>query len=434
MEKPPRRVAFLFVSWRRETGPLRGVRRGFDDGARIRAREARGTWANPRLSARNTNGKATPTGGFSITGLDDERRRSARQCSAVLFSLDLTPKAILMKKRRIIALSTLAVAAIYFFTVGKLEASRIATPLDGGTSVSGPAPDSTMLMNDVRTLASPAFKGRRTGSDGSKMAQAYITKRYVELGLQPYGTSYAMPFSFTQHSIRGLFSAGKKYSNEFPAAVNLIGYIKGSAQPERVMVVSAHYDHLGERNGLVYPGADDNASGVAAMLATAAYFQQHPPLHTVVFAAFDAEELGLRGSEAFVKALPFPRAQLALDLNFDMVSRSDSNELWVAGLRYSPELKTLVAAAAKHSTVKLKVGHDKPMLLAGAVEDWTASSDHGNFHDAGVPFLYFGVDDHADYHQPTDSTEKINPAFYANVASLLIDVAMMADRNLQMLE
>jgi Zn-dependent M28 family amino/carboxypeptidase len=339
-----------------------------------------------------------------------------------------------MKKRRVIALSTLAVAAIYFVAAGKLEASRIATPLAGGASVSGPIADSTALMNDVRTLASPAFKGRRTGSEGNKLAQAYITKRYSELGLQAYGASYAMPFSFTQHSIRGLFSAGKKYTNEFPDAANLVGYIKGSARPERVMVVSAHYDHLGERNGVVYPGADDNASGVGAMLATAAYFKQHPPLHTVVFAAFDAEELGLRGSEAFVKALPFPRDQLALDLNFDMVSRSDSNELWVAGLRYSPELRNLVAAAAKNSTVKLKVGHDKPMLLAGTVEDWTASSDQGNFHDAGVPFLYFGVDDHADYHRPTDIAEKINPAFYANVASLLIDVAVMADRNLQMLK
>ena len=336
-----------------------------------------------------------------------------------------------MKNKRIIGPSLVAMAVAYFFVVGKLEAARIATPLDGGANASGPVVDTPRLMEDVRTLAAPALKGRRTGSDGSKLAQTYITQRFSELGLQPYGATYAMPFSFTHKSIRGLFTSGKTYKNEYPSATNLVGYIKGSMDPGRIMVVSAHYDHLGERNGTVYPGADDNASGVAAMLAVAAYFKQNPPLHTVAFAAFDAEELGLRGSAAFVKALPFPRGQLAFNLNLDMVSRNDSNEIWAGGVYYSPGLKGLVAAAAQHSTVKVRVGHDKPMLLAGSVEDWTSSSDHGPFHDAGVPFLYFGVDDHADYHQPTDVVEKIDPVFYSKVTSLLIDVALMADHNLQ---
>ena len=335
-----------------------------------------------------------------------------------------------MKKKRIIGLSVVALAIAYVFVAGRLEAARIAVPLESAAAAAGPAVETPVLMDDVRMLSSSAFAGRRTGTDGSKLAQAYIAKRFGELGLQAFGTSYAMPFSFTHTSVRGLFGVGSTYKKKYPSAVNLAGFIKGSREPERIIVVSAHYDHLGERGGVVYPGADDNASGVAAMLAIAKYFKDHPPQNTIVFVAFDAEELGLHGAQTFVKALPFAREKLALNLNLDMVSRNDDNEIWAAGVFHSPALKELVAAAAKRSTLKVKTGHDKPMLFAGTVEDWSASSDHGAFHDAGVPWLYFGVADHADYHQPTDVAEKINPVFYSQVTSLLIDVAMIADRNL----
>lgn len=341
-----------------------------------------------------------------------------------------------MKIRRIIIIvASLAVLAIaYILMVEKIETARIATPLEGGTVISGPAVNTPVLMADVRALASPVFKGRLTGTGGSKLAQAYISKRFSEVGLQPYGAGYTVPFGFTRTSIGNLLRSGKTYKSEYPDATNVVGFIRGSKAPNRVMVVSAHYDHLGERGGAVYAGADDNASGVAAMLAVAAHFKQHPPLHTVVFVAFDAEELGSGGANAFLKALPFPREQLAFNLNLDMVSRNDSNEVWASGLYHNPSLRYLVAAAARHSTVKVRTGHDKPMLMAGRVEDWTYSSDHRSFHAAGVPFLYFGVADHADYHQPTDVAEKIDPAFYSKVTSLLIDVALMADHNLQSIQ
>lgn len=337
-------------------------------------------------------------------------------------------------KKRFIGVSIVALAVTYIFVVGKLEAARIAAPLDSAALASGPAVDSATLMEDVRRLASPSMKGRRTGTEGSKLAQAYISGRFAQIGLQPYSASYVMPFSFTHTSIKALVGVGKSYKTRYPFAANLVGYIKGSVEPGRIMVVSAHYDHLGERNGVIYPGADDNASGVGAMLAIAAYFKQHPPVNTSVFVAFDAEELGLKGAEAFVAALPFPREKLAMNLNLDMVSRNDNKEIWVAGVFHNPLLKDLVAAAAKRSAIKVKMGHDKPLLFAGTVEDWTGSSDHGPFHAAGVPFLYFGVEDHADYHQPTDVAEKINAQFYGQVTSLLIDVAATADLKLQMLK
>lgn len=335
-----------------------------------------------------------------------------------------------MKKILLILATAVLLAVAYYFAAGYLEARRIATPLPSGPVADGPQIDQATLMEDVRTLSSPQYAGRRTGSEGSKLAQAYLAGRFKQAGIVPFGTDVAMPFSFTHTSVKGELS-GESGTTEYPSAVNLIGHIKGSLHPERVMVVSAHYDHLGVRDGVAYLGADDNASGVAAMLAVAAYFRDHPPQNTVVFAAFDGEELGKQGAKAFLAELPFPIAQLKLNLNLDMVSRNDKNEIFVAGTSYRPGLKELLAVPAAGSTLKVKLGHDRPAILAGGVEDWTDSSDHGPFHAAGIPFLYFGVEDHADYHGPGDTFDKIKPAFYTEAVRLIVRTAAHLDRNLE---
>ncbi|MDB5934477.1 MAG: Peptidase [Massilia sp.] len=337
-----------------------------------------------------------------------------------------------MKKTRLLRVAVLlAAAGAYVVVARNAEEKRIATPLPAAGVAAASPVDSAVLLDDVRTLASPEFSGRRTGTDGSRKAQAFLQRRFAALGLKPFGAGYAQPFAFTHTSIKGLVMPGRPYKTDYPSAANYVGYIAGTAMPERVIVVSAHYDHLGLKDGKVYAGADDNASGVAAMLAIAAWFKAHPPRHTIVFAAFDGEELGKQGARAFVAAPPFPKGQLALDLNLDMVSRNDNNEIFVAGTSYTPSLKPLVARAAARHTVKVKLGHDRSQLLAGTVEDWTDSSDHAAFHDAGVPFLYFGVEDHPDYHQPGDTFEHIQPAFFTSVANLLVDVAATLDADLE---
>jgi hypothetical protein len=336
-----------------------------------------------------------------------------------------------LHKLGIVAAIGVVLAAGFDFA-GKRELARIGTPLPHPATSAATLPviDTAALLADVQTLASPQFAGRRTGSDGSRLAQAYLTKRFQEIGIAPFGAGYGMPFGFTHTSIRGMLTPGRQARTEYPSALNLIGHIRGSAHPDRYMVVSAHYDHLGVRDGAVYLGADDNASGVAAMLAVARYFKQHPPRNTIVFAAFDSEELGKRGAEALVKGAPFPIANVALNLNFDMVSRSDKNEIFASGVSYTPSLKPLVAQAAAGSGVNVKLGHDRSIFVAGNVEDWTGMSDHAAFHDAGIPYLYFGVEDHADYHQPSDSFEKIDPAFFGDVVRLLVSAAAILDRNL----
>jgi Zn-dependent M28 family amino/carboxypeptidase len=337
-----------------------------------------------------------------------------------------------MKKSRLIRVATVfAVLGVYYLVASKMELRRSAAPLPSAASAPTAAVDGPVLLADVHTLASADFGGRRTGTEGSRKAQAFLQGRFQELGLKPFGAAYAQPFGFTHTSIKGLLTPGRPYKTAYPVAANYIGYFPGSARPERFIVVSAHYDHLGTRDGQLYPGADDNASGVAAMLAVAAWFKTHPPRHTIVFAAFDGEELGLQGARAFLAALPFPKAQLALNLNLDMVSHNDANEIFAAGTSYTPALTPLLAQAAARHGVKVRLGHDRSQLVAGSVEDWTASSDHGPFHDAGVPFLYFGVEDHADYHAPSDTFDHINQAFFVSVADLLVDVAATLDAELK---
>lgn len=342
-----------------------------------------------------------------------------------------------MKRKRVLRVAAVfAVIGAYLFIATRIELARTATPLPNATSAGAaaapvlPPLDNARLLDDVRTLSSVEFAGRKTGSDGNRKAQAFVQARFQSLGLKAFGAGYAQPFAFTHHSIKGLLIPGRRYETVYRSATNVIGYLPGTQQPERFIVISAHYDHLGIKNGKLYPGADDNASGVAAMLAIAAWFQAHPPRHSVVFAAFDGEELGLQGAKAFMAALPFAKTQLAANINMDMVSHNDHNEIFVAGTRYSPQWKPLVAQVALRSTVNIKLGHDRPQWLTGTVEDWTSSSDQGPFHEAGIPFLYVGVADHADYHAPGDTFEHINQPFFSHVARMLIDLAATLDREL----
>jgi hypothetical protein len=328
------------------------------------------------------------------------------------------------------------------FTGAPAARPPVATPPDA------PRVDRAELMRLVRTLADPALEGRRTGSPGSLEARRIIREAFQQIGLRPAGpnadagsetgrgprsspASYDQPFSFSHTSIRGLVSRDRPFRTTYDNAANVVAMEPGTKSGAPAIVVSAHYDHLGRRDGVVYPGADDNASGVAALLAAARYVHAHPLAHPVIFAAFDAEELGLEGARTFMRARPAAASAIALNINFDMVSRNDRNEIFAAGTYHTPSLKPIVDEAQGRTSVKILFGHDRPMTRAGMVEDWTSQSDHGIFHQAGIPFLYFGVEDHPDYHKPTDTADKIEPAFFGNVADMLVDVLLTADRRLR---
>jgi hypothetical protein len=287
--------------------------------------------------------------------------------------------------------------------------------------------DAAQVLGDVRALAAPAMEGRKVGTPGGALAREYILARFRELRLDPgFGKSYEQPFRFTPFRGTQFWRAGFWKSHPPIDGVNVAGVVRGTVDPGHYLVVSAHYDHLGIRDGKLYPGADDNASGVAAMLAAARWFSAHPPKHSILFVAFDGEEKGLKGSAAFVEQPPVPLSQLLADINFDMVSRNVDHEIFITGTYQNPQLKRLLDPVREHARPTILYGHDQPRPIWD-MDDWTQQSDQGAFADKGVPFLYLGVADHPDYHQPGDTFEHIDPPFFLGVVESVLDIVSALD-------
>ena len=268
----------------------------------------------------------------------------------------------------------------------------------------------SQLLKDVEILSSDEYEGRKSGTKGSEMSRAYLTKRLKEIGVAPLSSlgSYEQNFEI-------------KGRNSVTKGVNLVSYIKGKT--DDVIVISAHYDHVGIIKNEVYNGADDNASGVGALLSFAKYFKEHQPNNTLIFALFDAEEMGLQGAKAFVANPPVALEKIKLNINMDMISHNDKGELYAVGTFKYPQLKKYLITT--NPNIKLLLGHDDPKL---GHDDWTNQSDQGAFNAKNIPFIYFGVEDHADYHKATDEFKNINKEFYVNAVSVIQEVILNIDK------
>lgn len=259
--------------------------------------------------------------------------------------------------------------------------------------------DARRLAAHVRALASPDLEGRAAGTPGGEMARAYLVTRLRSLGLEPgFEGRYARPFVVRD---RRLANVAARVPGRDPAL------------SEETIVLGAHYDHLGRRGETIFPGADDNASGCAALLEIARSLARDPPRRSVLIVFFDGEEIGLLGSRRFVREPPLPRERIVCMVNLDMLSRGDPREVRVCGMPTSALFAPIVrSAAAAHG---LRVFDDHEL-------EWRDASDHAPFGDARIPFLYFGVLDHPDYHRPTDTAERIDTAKLRRVASLVLHV------------
>lgn len=272
------------------------------------------------------------------------------------------------------------------------------------------------LLDDLRFLSSDDLEGRKTGSEGNRLAREFILERFEELQLEEAG----------EEGYNQVFSHTNTRTNEtFDQAVNLIGRIEGNQNQETVIAITAHYDHLGVRDGEIYNGADDNASGSAALLTIAEYFQENRPRNTLLFIAFDAEEQGLAGARHFINEPPLPLSQILLNVNMDMISHNFENELYAVGTYHYPFLRNHIEQATENSPVQVLFGYDSDAWP----QNWTMSSDHGPFHSAGIPFVYFGVVDHPHYHEPTDIFDNTNPEFYIRAVETIIQTIEEFDKN-----
>ncbi|HUR45823.1 MAG TPA: M28 family peptidase [Candidatus Saccharimonadales bacterium] len=245
------------------------------------------------------------------------------------------------------------------------------------------------LFSHVSFLSQPQLKGRKPGTRGSRAARQYIEARYKAYGLVPW-------------------EGARGYELSFNYGKNVVGVLPGS-DPElakEVIIVSAHYDHLGkDAKGRVCPGAADNAAGVAALLKVAEQLSAlgERPKRTVAFVAFDCEEWMLFGSFAFSSQPNVQSAKIAAVLNMDMLGRDlmdvVRNTLFIAGAEFYPQIREQVSELGKTRGMRvLPLGTD----LVGP------RSDHVAFQSLPVPCLFLSSGTYRDYHQPTDTAEKLN--------------------------
>ena len=286
----------------------------------------------------------------------------------------------------------------------------VAAVLETGAASQEARVDRAQLMRDVSTLSHLSFEGRAAGSPGGMRARQWLIEQFGAVGIPPLAAS----------------GYEQRFTADGRAAANIVGRIGGRAPNSGVIVLTAHFDHLGVRNGMVYPGADDNASGVAALLAAGRDLMKVAPRHPFVLAALDAEEVGQRGAQALLASGMVPRGTIVLNINLDMVSRSARRELFAAGTSYTPWLLPVLRDVQRRSAIALRFGHDRATTANGR-DDWTHVSDHAPFHDAGVPFVYFGVEDHPDYHKPTDTAGRIDPAFFGDAVDTIVDAIRALD-------
>ena len=291
-----------------------------------------------------------------------------------------------------------------------------------------PAADASRLYRDIAYLADDRLEGRGTGTSGNDSAAAYIARRHTSLGLRALGLDTARsecrvaPAPSSCRTFLQRFQArGTEVAHAgHPEGVrtqNVVAMVPGSdpALRGQYVVIGAHFDHLGrstagaldpEAKDAIRNGADDNASGTAAVMELARMFVAHPARRSIIVASFSGEELGLLGSQWFVEHAPVALDSIAAMMNFDMVGRLRNDKLIVYGVSTATELPAILDSA-----------NVAPRLAISAVGDGFGPSDHSSFYAKGIPVLHFFTDLHDDYHKATDDIEKVNALGEARVVA-----------------
>ena len=260
------------------------------------------------------------------------------------------------------------------------------------------------IEEDATFLASDALEGRQTGTKGEKEAAKYIENRFKELGLLPKGTNgFLQTFSFKPKTNPHDEVKFDVNGDGTIAGNNVIGFIDNKA--ENTIVIGAHFDHLGfggegslYRDAIkaVHNGADDNASGIAVLLNLAAKLTAKNTNNNYLFMAFSGEEMGLLGSNYFVKNPTIDIKKVSYMINMDMVGRMKKDStLAVYGTGTSPIFKQVL----KSYNTNFKLVQQ---------ESGVGPSDHTSFYLADIPVLHFFTGQHEDYHKPSDDSEKLN--------------------------
>jgi hypothetical protein len=290
--------------------------------------------------------------------------------------------------------------------------------LAGSAHAQRPATIPPGLIEDVRFLADDRLAGRLTGSAGADSAAEYIARRFAEVGLQPGREGWFQEFRIDPDA-----PGVRRAKLPTMRGRNVIGILPGRDPVLRreTVIVGAHYDHLGsgefgtlnpDSTGRIHNGADDNASGTAALIHIARTLAASPPLRTVVFIAFSGEELGLIGSSHYVKEPLYGLDGTVAMINLDMVGRLRNGRLIVYGTETAKEFPALLDSLNWYQGFDLK-----------KQGDGYGPSDHSYFYAMKRPVLHLFTDLHEDYHRTTDDWEKINFEGMARVISFTSGLA-----------
>lgn len=284
---------------------------------------------------------------------------------------------------------------------------------------------SKALKTHLYIFASDEFEGRMTGEEGQKKAAVYIRDFYKEIGI----SSPESPFvtNYFQTIPPNTFPRIKKETE------NVMGFILGSEKPDEILVISAHYDHEGIKNGKIYNGADDDGSGSVAVLEIAKAFKQAEkdgfrPKRSILFLHVTAEELGLLGSRFYTDMQPvFPLENTVANLNIDMIGRVDdlhkdnTNYVYLIGSdRLSLELHQI---SEETNRKYIQMDLDYTFNTENDPNRFYYRSDHYNFAKHNVPIIFYFNGVHEDYHKPSDTPDKINYDLLAQRARLIFATA-----------
>ncbi|WP_298393582.1 M28 family metallopeptidase [Flavobacterium sp.] len=288
------------------------------------------------------------------------------------------------------------------------SATKTSKPLDVQSYVNSITADE--LRTNLTVVASDEMEGRNTGSEGQKKAGNYIIEQYKKIGVPfPKGAD-----SYYQKVPSEYMKKG--FSPKLPDSENIWAFIEGSEKPEEIIVVSAHYDHVGMKNGEVYNGADDDGSGTVGLIEIAQAFQKakkegHGPKRSILILHVTGEEHGLHGSRFYSENPLFPLANTVADVNIDMIGRRDAahadsnNYVYVIGSDYlSTDLYNICEAANSKYT---KLNLDYKYNDRNDKNRFYYRSDHYNFAKNGIPSVFLFNGTHADYHKASDEVDKI---------------------------
>jgi len=256
-------------------------------------------------------------------------------------------------------------------------------------------------------FASEDFEGRETGELGQKKAAEYLKNFYIDKSIaSPFGGSDYFQNIPTEHLTPNL-----------KPSENVIAYIKGSEKPEEIVVISAHYDHLGMYDTKIYYGADDDGSGNVAILEIAEAFQQavlegNNPKRSILFLHVTGEEKGLLGSKYYTNFPIFPLENTIANLNIDMIGRVDEAHInnpdfvyLIGSDKLSSELHTL---SEEINTQFTQLDLDYTFNDENDPNRYYYRSDHYNFAKNNIPIIFYFNGIHEDYHKPSDTPDKIN--------------------------